>query len=303
MEPIDRARLSLDGLSVGDAFGQQFFGGEGEMLRRIENREVPEAPWYLTDDSIMAIAVVDVLGDYGGIDQDALATKFAESYQRNPSRGYGGTAHRILQALARAEPWGEVSRSLFDGMGSYGNGAAMRVAPLGAYFADDLDVLIENAIRSAAVTHAHPEAQAGAVAVALAAAWAWRTRSSKSPGRELLDFVAGHLGESETRRMISRAAALPISRPAATAAQMLGNGEKMSSQDTVPFCLWCAARHIDDFEEAIWTAASGLGDRDTTCAIAGGIVAMRADTATFPADWITRRESLEDWVAKPERWG
>ena len=56
----------------------------------------------------------------------------------------------------------------------------MRVAPLGAYFADDLEMVRAQAVLAAEVTHAHPEGIAGAVAVALAAAWACRLRESHS---------------------------------------------------------------------------------------------------------------------------
>jgi len=70
----------------------------------------------------------------------------------------------------------------------------------------------------------------------------------------------------------------------------LGTGRRVSSQDTVPFCLWSAAHHLEDFAEALWWTVAGLGDRDTTCAIVGGIVALPA--RELPAAWIERREPL-----------
>jgi ADP-ribosylglycohydrolase len=57
----------------------------------------------------------------------------------------------------------------------------------------------------------------------------------------------------------------------------------------VPFSLWCALRHPDDFREALWATVSGLGDRDTTCAIVGGLVALRSPP---PAEWVAAREGL-----------
>jgi ADP-ribosylglycohydrolase len=72
----------------------------------------------------------------------------------------------------------------------------------------------------------------------------------------------------------------------------LGTGTKVTSADTVPFALWCAARHLDDYEEALWTTVSGLGDRDTTCAIVGGIVALSAGRGSIPATWLAAREPL-----------
>src|SRR4051794_3538789 len=129
---MGRALLSLDGLSVGDAFGQRFFYAPSvESL--IAERAVPAPPWPYTDDTEMALAVVEVLGRRGRIDRDDLAGVFARRYRADPGRGYGGTAHGILEALGAGEPWRAASGSVFGGVGSMGNGAAMRVAPLGVY--------------------------------------------------------------------------------------------------------------------------------------------------------------------------
>ena len=63
----------------------------------VEQRAVPAPPWYLTDDSIMAIGIVETLQDRGEIERDYLVSRFAANYQRNRRRGYGGMAHHILQ--------------------------------------------------------------------------------------------------------------------------------------------------------------------------------------------------------------
>jgi len=83
----------------------------------------------------------------------------------------------------------------------------MRVAPLGAYFADDIDTLISEAAASAAPTHAHDEAVAGAIAVAVASAFAWRNRSGagRADANDLLLFAHAHTPPGETRRGIATA--------------------------------------------------------------------------------------------------
>ena len=290
---MERALVALDGTSLGDAFGERFFVSPDVVEQLIESRALPRAPWRYTDDTEMAIAVVDVLDAHGGADRDALALTFARRYAREPYRGYGGGAHGILRAIGDGVPWRVASGSAFDGMGSYGNGGAMRAAPIGAYFADDLDALGEHARASAEVTHAHPDGQAGAIAVALAAAYAHRWRADRaSLGRaSLLDFVMDRTPSSATREMMERASRIDLGDEVEVAMWALGTGAKVSSADTVPFALWCAARHLGDFEEAMWTTVSGLGDRDTTCAIAGGVVALSVDRAALPAEWLAARET------------
>lgn len=289
---LERALLSLDGLSVGDAFGERFFLPLGTAVSMIEQRAPPGAPWSYTDDTEMALGIVQVLEEHGRIDQERLAEVFGSRYRDNPYRGYGGAAHEILQAIHLGEPWRRVSSQVFGGTGSMGNGGAMRVAPLGAYFADDLARLVSEARASAEVTHFHPEGQAGAIAIAVAAAWAWRERERPVPARQLFDVVLDHTPPGATRRGLERARALPLESSPCVAAKELGSGARVISEDTVPFSVWCAARHLDSYEEALWSTVSGLGDRDTTCAIVGGIVALRTGRGAIPAAWIEARERL-----------
>jgi ADP-ribosylglycohydrolase len=93
MNPLERMQLSLTGLSVGDALGETFFAAGSEIERRIEQRKVPPAPWRYTDDSEMALSIVETLWRYERIDQDELAQGFARRY--HPWRGYGAGAGRI----------------------------------------------------------------------------------------------------------------------------------------------------------------------------------------------------------------
>jgi ADP-ribosylglycohydrolase len=247
----------------------------------------------------MAAVLVDVLDRHHAVDQDALAGAFARRYAEDDRRGYGGTAHGILMAIGAGEPWQTASRTAFGGMGSAGNGAAMRVAPLGAYFSSDIDALLQHARRSAEVTHAHPEGQAGAIAVALAAAFA-AAHPHLTPAEaasRMFDHVLRYMPDSQTRALIAQARDLPPTFSVATAASVLGSGFRLTAEDTVPFCLWCAARSFGDFESAVWTTVSGGGDMDTTCAIVGGIVALTEPNGTPAADWVRRREPLPQPIA------
>ena len=81
------------------------------------------------------------------------------------------------------------------------------------------------------------------------------------------------------------------------AVAVLGSGDGAMALDTVPFALWCAARHQDDLIAALWATAEGLGDVDTTCAIVGGVVGAGTGVSAVPAAWLGRREPLPEWVA------
>src|SRR5512136_1913632 len=187
---LDDALLSLEGLSVGDAFGELFFS------RSPGSRELPAGPWRWTDDTHMALSIVEVLRDHGRIDQDVLARAFAERFLQEPWRGYAGGAKKLLTRIACGEDWRTTALRLFDG-GSYGNGAAMRAAPIGGFFAGDPVRAVSEARLSAVVTHAHPEGQAGAMAVAAAAAIA--AGAGPPSGGDFLRAVLPFVPESLTR--------------------------------------------------------------------------------------------------------
>ncbi len=289
MTPLARARLSLEGLSVGDAFGEQLFGENAVVLQRLEQRDVRPPPWTYTDDTEMALSIFDMLRETGEIDRDALAQAFAK--RMTYARGYGKGAYELLEAVRGGAPWKSASANLFRGKGSFGNGAAMRIAPLGAYFSDDLTRVVAEAHKASEVTHAHPEGIAGGVAVAVAAALAWNERESPKLGSAFVSRVADEVPVGYTKDGLLAAERLSADAPYAHVVETLGNGAAVTAADTVPLCVWIVA-HATSFEEALWQTAGALGDRDTTCAIVGGILALRFGDAAIPAPWRAAREKL-----------
>jgi len=297
------AFASLRGLALGDAFGERwFFRGNREAIEMIQQRELPDdQPWHWTDDTAMALAVLRVLTLHGEIDQQELASSFAGMYATNPYRGYGSGMHQLLPLLEE-DPgnWATYARTLFRGEGSLGNGAAMRSAPLGAWFHRDPERAAVQAALASEVTHAHPEGIAGGVAVAVAAALAGASGAdgdSVLPDpRVFLTQTAELTPPGVIRDGLLSAAEVPASTPAWKASDILGNGQRIRAGDTVPFAVWSAAHHLDNLVEALWTTAEGLGDVDTTCAITGGVVAARTGVGAVPAGWLELTEQLPDWV-------
>ncbi len=292
---IEAARIALAGLAVGDAFGTMLDGFPRRRGRRLISMQ---RPWRWTDDTAMAQSILDVLDAHGEIDRNALAATFARRYAREPDRGYGAGAATLLARVAGGADWRAEAAAMFDGQGSYGNGAAMRAAPIGAYFARDLERVRAEALRSAEPTHAHPDGAAGAVAVAIAAALA----RSGCPRDRMLAEIARWTPPSATRDRVARADTLGLAFDVQLAGEELGTGANISARDTVPFAVWVAARHLDSYEEAMWTATAhpalevgtlgGSIDRDTIGAIVGGIVACATGLDGIPVLW---REATERW--------
>ena len=252
----------------------------------------------------MAFVLFAHLDTHGEVRPDDLAHGFAAAYGRDPHRKYGASMHSVLERINAGEHRETVTTSQFGGQGSYGNGAAMRVAPLGARFRDDLSHAAQQARLSALATHAHPEAAAGASAVAVAAGLAATIGMHDDPPRaQFLREVASYVPESEVRSKLHEAAGLPGHTTVRQAADVLGSGARVSAPDTVPFAVWSAATHLGDLTEALWHTVRGGGDLDTTCAMAGGIVAARTGTGDVPDAWFDAREPIPAWSGWTPRTG
>ncbi len=293
-----RVKLALEGVWIGDSFGECFF--RIDIDHAVAHRRVPPAPWRHTDDTEMALAIAEVLQRHGRIDRDDLAATFAARYGRDRSRGYGAGAHQLLTAICLGGRWSDLAPAMFGGMGSMGNGSAMRVAPVGAYFADDYAAVAREAAASAEVTHFNDDGRCGAIAAALAAAWHWRVAQGTEDPAAYWPTILAHLPPCVTREGILIASSLDDDFSIVSAARVLGNGSRIICPDTVPMCLWLAHRFRESFEEALWATVSIGGDIDTNAAIVGGIVAMGHSSAAVPAAW--KAALRDEWDDAPE-WG
>ena len=276
------ALRSLRGLSVGDAYGQS-------LVMRAFRMSVGDGPgsWPWTDGTHTALSVVEALLAKGTIDPDPLSVALARRYGQEPHRGYAVGAVAVLEGLLAGEHWSHVAPSLVGGDGSYGSGAAMRAAPVGAFFAGDPPRAAMEIDRSSVVTHSHLEGRVGAVAVAVTAAML--AAPDPPRGDALLRTIAAGLPKSRTRTGIEAA----VKHSAADfdgAAQRLGTGRQLTSVDTVPFCLWVVARHGRNYERAVTMACEPPGAQDAVGAIVGGLAVLL--DARIPPDWLRMREAL-----------
>lgn len=287
------ASKSLTGISIGDAFGESFFGEESIIRTHIHQRIIPESTLDFTDDTIMAIAVFKSLEKFGQINQDFLAEEFTQNYYFDINRGYGPSMHQYFRAVKDGEKWKEVSYSKFGGQGSMGNGGAMRASVIGAYFYDDLDQLKTNAELSCEVTHANKEAIEGTKAIGLAAAFVIQEKLGliQLNQQEFIQKIQSELKDSDIKSKLNKVLYLDGNPSIELLVKTLGNGIKMTAQDTVPIVLWMLSRYRNNIEECLWNTVSALGDRDTTCAMAGGISILSCD-----------EESTHDWTKNVEDW-
>lgn len=293
---LRRAKATIEGLSLGDSFGSFFEMSVGETPWHIRKYRLPPEPWRWTDDTLMAMSIFDNLRQYGEVNQDELAQSFAKYF--DPSRGYGAGATQLLMGIQQGKDWRDLSPNMFNKSGSYGNGAAMRVAPLGAYFAESpIEQVIEQAKLSAEITHSHPEGIAGAITMAVATVVAWQFYvEGREPDRKhFINRIVPHIPDGETRDRVIEARDIQREHKIENIAHVLGNGSNVSAMDTLPLVLYCAGEFMDNFEQAMWKTARALGDTDTNCAMVGAIITTYQGIQGVPKGWKFKREPLPLW--------
>ena len=284
---------ALLGTMVGDTLGAPFEGQPHERMadRRDELRD-NAVEWMrrsrYTDDTQMMIGVAESLVAARGFDADDMALRFAANY--DPYRGYGAGAHRVLSAIGSGWPWHVAATRAFP-EGSFGNGAAMRVAPVGVLYHDDLAELRRVAEGSAAITHAHPLGKEGAALQACAVALAIRAEGgSAQPLRflgELSAFARSDLPEF-TDKLESMTTLLREKPDVESIVRTLGND--IRAHGSVAAAIYAFLAHIDSFEAAVVYAVTLGGDTDTIGAMTGAIAGASHGVEAIPQEW---RDALE----------
>jgi poly(ADP-ribose) glycohydrolase ARH3 len=276
---------------VGDAIGELAFAALGGAALRA-GIEASEELVY-TDDTAMAIALAESLVAVGDVDEEHLGDTFCRHFECEPWRGYGPGPPRIFARQARRRvPWRDAARALYGGEGSLGNGAAMRIAPLGLRFFDiGPGRFYAKAEAASVVTHSHPVGVDGAAVQARAVALA----VALEPASPLLrdDFIAELEGFARTSTMRAKLGAIRtlLDQDASPEAAAVRLGRSVAVHESQPFALYAFLLHPDDFAACLHCAVGFGGDRDTLGAMAGAIAGARLGAEAIPSAWRAKIEN------------
>lgn len=278
----DRIAGALLGTFVGDAACAPFEGADADPGRLV----VPPGPgeWRYTDDTQLAMALAEHLVEHDRVEPESLARTFLEHYE--PERGYGAGTREVFRRWQEGAGLVETAQQVFP-QGSFGNGAAMRSAPVGARFHEDTARVGEEARKAASLTHAHPAGVDGAVVLALAVAMAVR-EGAFGPGA-VIELARGPW-ETELSHGLAKAADLARTGVDDVAMVVEELGHEVTAQRSVPTALWAAALSTDLPETASRCARLG-GDTDTIGAMSCAVVGAAMGLSSIPRDWL---DALED---------
>lgn len=266
------------GAIIGDIVGST---REWHNIKTEDFELVPKGSRF-TDDTVMTLAVAEWLVDDPGHRTETLVACMQRLGRKYPDAGYGG---RFAVWLASDDP---------QPYGSFGNGSAMRVSPVGLY-ASSLEEALELARASASVSHNHPEGIKGALAIA--ACVYLKKNCEGSADEEIRRFVANELGYDLGFEL-----------------REIRNGYKfdVTCQGSVPIAIKAyLERSGHPAEEALRLAISMGGDSDTigamTAAIAGtkqagfGAGLEGKCRALLPPDLLDINDRFEAFVNRQRR--
>lgn len=287
------------GTMVGDAFGAPVEGWDPERISLEYGFLSTPVGGVYTDDTQMMIGLMEALTvcAESGPDftpealQDAAAKMFVSNF--DPSRGYGRRIFGVMRRIESGLPAHMV------GTDSWGNGAAMRIAPVGMFFYDDDRRLIDMAVHTAEITHTHPAGVAGAVAQAVAVGRAVRCAVSGDSlsTDSLIDDAARAAGEIDenTGREIFRAAGLAAHDLDGAVGEIVSAFSRdVSAPGAVPAALAAFVlvhRMEGGFADAVMAAVNSGGDTDTIGAMAGAVAGAFWGDGSIPKQWLAVMEN------------
>jgi len=300
----DKFRGAMVGAVLGDALGAPLeFKSEGSLSQRKVLRQfevyskagpLEEGRYFYTDDTAMARQLADSLAKHGALNESDLARRFTEEFYSEPNRGYGGGVIAVFRKLRKQDGFSEPlqpAREQFNGTGSYGNGAAMRVHPVALYCHGRGERWVEMVAKgSSLVTHAHKNGYNGAILQAMAVREA--LQNACDPFERLTSW-ADELCEGDdddyTYATAMRLAKKCLAAKDDSGARELGN--TVAALTSVPTAIYCAERAREripglsedcEFARALQLAYTFGGDTDTIGSMTGAIVGARIGAAKIP---------------------
>jgi poly(ADP-ribose) glycohydrolase ARH3 len=301
--PREKIRGCLLGALLGDVAGAPVEAESPQYIARtfrsidhiLSTDTVPEfnAPaWQVgryTDDTQMTLCVAEwLLADEVATPQRLLA-RFAAACE--PWRHYGPNTESILRLYHQyPREWRSLATSTFP-HGSYGNGSAMRVAPVALAFHDNPTKLTQVAATSSRVTHSHPLALQGATLQALAVSIALRQQTF-SAAEYLTTLRAALVPFADLMQDISKFStaldtieqALARNAPCAEIAPILGTGVDVF--EAVPTALYSFLRHPHSIPHAHHHAIVIGGDTDTIASMTAALSGAFLGETAIPANWL-----------------
>ncbi|MFH1421402.1 MAG: ADP-ribosylglycohydrolase family protein [Planctomycetota bacterium] len=283
------------GLAIGDALGYPVeFLREYRFKATYKEKGLTDflhTPALYSDDTQMSIAIAKALissADAEKLDDidyvmEKVTNEFIDWFLSPDHRGPGRACLKGCNHLNEGESW-ETSGDL----DAKGCGSAMRTAPIGLVYHDDIKKLKEIAIATAKPTHQHPAALAGAVGTAYLVALGLNKTKPELVADNLLELTDS-MSDIFTQRILQVKKSLNFEPEEAF--KVIGAG--WVAEEAVAGALYCFLRSPDNYSQSVLTAVNFSGDRDSVACITGAISGAYNGINAIPEKWIKKVENSD----------
>lgn len=288
----DRFRGVLLGLAVGDALGgplefQPARSPGNYVTNMIGGGWQQLAPGEWTDDTQLALCIVDSLLAKSVFDPDDIAKRFVAWMDSGP-KDIGLHTARVLAAIQAGTPWDVAAVEAQEAdVNNAPNGSLMRCAPLAMYFYKHPDYAASLSPVLSRITHAHADCDAACVLVNVAIA-------SLLAGIRGADAIEAGYNACETvsdafRERVARAMQ-PVNNTSPTGWVL----------DTLEVALWCFL-HTSSYEMAVVEAVNRGADADTVGAVVGALAGAYYGLSGIPERWLAVLLDRDELINKADR--
>jgi len=282
------------GSALGDCIGELAFrfGNKKDLVKEINNRNVIQ----YTDDTAMALGIAEtIVSTNGDLNSRDLGKTFHKNFNKEPYRGYGRGPPQIFRTVEMTnESYYKVASELFGGKGSFGNGASMRITPLGIFYYDHPEIY-KIAKKSAIVTHIHPLGIDGAALLAKLNSMLITRKPKELIIQEKQNIITDLIKFSKTseyRQKLEKIKDLIINNERLITAERI-LGSDVLAYTSVPFSIFAFLNNPESYRTNLLETVLISKDRDTVGAMVGGLLGSYLGIEFIPDEWIQRLENKD----------
>ncbi len=289
----------LVGVAIGDGLGAWREGRGMAKREDIDSLAGKLEELIYTDDTHMTIGVAESLLKSKGFNGEHMAQGFIRNYESEPWRGYGPGPPKIFRMIKSGETWDSAGAKLYTG-GSFGNGSAMRVAPVRLLYSNTPEKLREIAYKSSSITHSHELGKEGAALQAYAVALALNTPSDEDIDKEAFLLKLQNFAQNQLyKEKITRIKELLGEQGRTKVVAVLGNG--IEAPRSVPTAIYSFLLQPKSYRDTVIYAISLGGDTDTIASMAGAIAGAYLGIEAIPQGWRAKLENRKYIEALAEK--
>ena len=285
----DRVLGVLFGTFIGDAIGAMYNGRTSDEIAPLDFQSVLEqVPRSYTDDTQMSISVFEEMLENGAINSISLGKRFLQRF--SPWRGYSGGMLEVIEMWKNGENFETAASALYDGVGSYGDGAAMRISPISCFFSlKETDLMISEVRKCSRLTHTHLLGIDGAIIQAYATLLALNNISSENWIKLFFELPVDS-GFKIKFSLIQQC--LEHRATANEIVEKIGNGSDALS--AVPAALYSVLRNKESMLDTVLFAIELGGDTDTIGAMAGAVSGAKFGFKAIPVQLLNLLENEKE---------